>query len=98
MKRKTRKKRAEAEFRIQILRAILLPHGIEVRQFNPIHYRIFGETVVDYWPTTGRCWITGSADAAVKKTPEEVAALALQYASITELLPEQALDHLKSIN
>lgn len=76
--------------------------GYEVRRYSKYHYRIFGETVVDYWPTKNKCWITGSSEKALILSINEVAALALKKSEIdasdwrTEDQRQQ-LQHIRSI-
>lgn len=74
-----RKQRREVgKRRLSELRSIAKPLGIEVRVLNewPMHIRVFGENAVDYWPTTGKAWLMGSASSA-HYSPSEVIGLAV---------------------
>lgn len=79
--------------RLSELRRLAAPHGFEVRAFSDIHIRVFGNTVVDYWPTSGRAWLVGAKGRASNMTPEEVVAAALSFTD----LPDGAEDHLRAI-
>jgi hypothetical protein len=91
---KRRRRELGAERLAELLR-LGTERGVEVRVFTPIHCRIFGETIVDYWPTTGRTWITGTSDSAREMTPRE--AIDLATFAQPELMPEGAEDHLRSL-
>lgn len=67
--------------------------GFRIDQYTESHLRVFGPTVVDYWPGTGSCWLTDTMHKSQKMEPAEVLALA----STPNLLPEGASDHLKDI-
>lgn len=43
---------------------------------HPMHIRIFGQRVVDYWPATGKAWIVGSNERGQKLTPAQALDLA----------------------
>jgi hypothetical protein len=90
---KKQNKRLRRDLRIATLRSFCLSFGFELRQFTPKHFRIFGHTVVDYWPDTGSCWVVGSFRKASKMDSEEVIVLASQLSG----LPEGAEEHLRSI-
>lgn len=91
---KRRRRELGAE-RLSELRRLGTERGIEVREFTAIHCRIFGTTTVDYWPTTGRTWITGSNEPAQEMTPQE--AMDLATFARPESLPEGAHEHLRSL-
>lgn len=91
-RRRSKKLFAEAN-RVQLLE-LGEQHRIEIRRFNEIHYRIFGKTIIDYWPSTGRGWEVSSYHAARKMTPLEAFFIAL---TDEVRLPEGAQEHLKSI-
>jgi hypothetical protein len=78
------------------LRELAVLNGFEVRSFSPIHSRVFGSTVVDYWPTSGRAWVTGSNERAREMAPHEVIELACEVNKF-ESLPEGAEDHMRSL-
>lgn len=82
------------DLRVSTLKGFCLSFDFEMREFTPKHYRIFGHTVVDYWPGTGSCWVVGSFSKAKRMEPHEVIVLACQLGK----LPEGAEDHMKSIN
>jgi hypothetical protein len=70
--------------------------GVEVLLLNeyPMHLRLKGERIVDYWPSTRRAWEYGSEyQSAVKVNPEEVVTLTLSQ----NLLSPEAQEHLRSI-
>lgn len=67
--------------------------GVEVRKFSPLHCRIFGAVVVDYWPSTSRAWVLGSRDKAREMSPVE----AYELSKYKEILPEGAEDHLRNL-
>jgi hypothetical protein len=49
--------------------------------------RIFGDSTVDYWPSTGRAWLLNSSEKAMDMTPEEAVALAIgTYTAPEEML------------
>jgi hypothetical protein len=60
-----------------IMRKIHKDYPVQVFEFSPIHFRIIGKISIDYWPSTGRAWITGSNDYAVKLEPESVFGFAI---------------------
>jgi hypothetical protein len=79
-----------------IMRKIHKDYPVQVFEFSPIHFRIIGKISIDYWPSTGRAWITGSNDYAVKLEPESVfgfAAIGFEF----ETFPEGAKEHLESL-
>jgi hypothetical protein len=52
---------------------------LEVWEFSPIHLRLKGSRSVDYWPGTGRAWITNSFEGSMHNiSPLEVVALAFE--------------------
>jgi hypothetical protein len=52
---------------------------LEVWEFSPIHLRLRGSRFVDYWPGTGRAWITNSHEGSMHNiSPLAVVALALE--------------------
>lgn len=67
--------------------------GVELRKFSPLHFRIMGANMVDYWPSTSRAWLVGSSHKAKQMSPQEAYALSIH----AELLPENAIDHMKNI-
>jgi len=90
-KQKKREKKAQ---RLKELEALIKADGMRVnlQQYSSAHFRLFGPTVVDYWPGSGRCWVTGSSEKSTKMTPAEVL-----IAALTIPLPPDASDHLKAI-
>ena len=88
------KKRA-TERRIAELRELAKSAGFRLVEFSAIHFRIFGAVAVDYWPTTGRMWITGSATKAAIVEPHEAIHAAQQEAQVID--GESAASHMKSI-
>lgn len=92
MKRKEKK----AIERLNELRRLAKPLGFGVWAFTPIHCRVFGESTVDYWPSTARAWVRGSSGKAKKLEPAEVISLARQTMPL-ERLPDGAQEHLHSI-
>ena len=47
--------------------------GIEFQEYTPnVHFRLFGQTVVDYWPSSQKAWLTGSMAKGKKMHPEDV--------------------------
>ena len=88
-------KRSKIEQRdrnIRILQGIAADRGFPIQKFSDTHYRIFGVSIVDYWPTTSRCLVTGSSERSQILEPAEVIALAAHAK-----LPDGAWEHLRSI-
>ena len=53
--------------------------GLEVFEFSPSHLRLIGKILVDYWPSTGRAWITDSAEPTFEQIePCDVVTLAME--------------------
>jgi len=97
-KRRKRQIRKESgSLRLSEIRSLARSFGFEVEVFSPIHCRIHGSTLVDYWPTSSRAWLTHSRNKAEVRTPREVIALAGAHLPDVELLPEGAADHLKAL-
>lgn len=94
-KRKKADKQRDAWVRYNILVNESVRHKVSIRMLNeyPMHVRVTGECVVDYWPATQNAWLYGSKHEANVTAPEEVIALALQAFR----LPEGASDHLRSL-
>jgi hypothetical protein len=53
-----------------------LGDGIGIKKYTPYHYRIFGDVIMDYWPTKNKCWLTGSKIKAMSASPIDIAKLA----------------------
>jgi hypothetical protein len=63
---------------VEILVNLSARNKLRVHQYSRTHFRIFdGAQVVDYWPTTGKAWITETADPAFKASPADVIVCAL---------------------
>lgn len=92
MKPKRHLKYAKNIEELQTLRASL---GLEVPEFSKIHLRIVGKQSVDYWPSTGRAWITGSRQGS--RLMPIFAACEAALADPAETLPEGAQAHMNSI-
>jgi hypothetical protein len=89
-----KRKRERGRERLSELRDLARSAGFRLEEFSAIHCRVFGSSVVDYWPTTGRAWVTGSKEPAEKVTPQEV----IEWAGGMRIpLPEGAEEHLRSI-
>lgn len=89
-KQKKSEKRAQ---RLKELQRLVEESGrINLQQYSSTHFRLFGPTVVDYWPGSGSCWLTGSNEKSTKMEPPEVIAM-----SLAEPLPPDAREHLDSI-
>jgi hypothetical protein len=89
-----KRKREKGRERFSELRDLASSAGFRLQEFSAIHCRIFGTVTVDYWPTTGRAWVTDSRERASKMTPYEVIELA---GGSPQNLPEGAVEHLQSI-
>lgn len=88
----------KAEAHVAELRE-LLGSGYEVKRYSPYHYRIFGGTVIDYWPTKNKAWVTGSDKKSVAVSPHDVAVLA-QGAPITDWRTDEQraqLEHMRNL-
>jgi hypothetical protein len=75
--------KARAAIRLQRseeLRGLMAKNpDIEVWEFSPSHLRIVGKIRVDYWPGTGRAWVTYSAEPSFESLePYDVIALAME--------------------
>lgn len=90
-----KRKRKRGAERLVELKRLAAESGIDVVAFSPIHCRVFGDTVVDYWPTTKRTWITGSTKKAAVCEPQEVVALAREPQLVVE--QEAAIEHMRAI-
>lgn len=91
---KKQKRRELGAERLSRLLELGTKRGIEIEIFSAIHCRIHGHRTVDYWPTSGRCWVTNSNERAQEMTPDE----AIDLAGFTwDGLPEGAADHLRSL-
>ena len=87
------KKEEKKARRLKELEELIKASGLNnLQQYSSAHYRLFGPTVVDYWPKSGKCWITGSNEKSKVMEPLEVMALVL-----AEPLPPDASDHMQSI-
>jgi hypothetical protein len=97
-KRARARKRKLAQERLAELKAMCVHNHFELRCFSPIHVRVFGNSVVDYWPTTGRVWVLGMVGGASAGTPADAVRLASEF-SREELVVgyESARSHLKEI-
>lgn len=57
----TRSRKAQLrEARIGELRRLVADAGLGLQEYGAAHARVFGPTVVDYWPGSGRAWRTGN--------------------------------------
>ncbi len=89
-KQKRLEKKAQ---RLKELEAAVEASGrINLQQYSSAHLRLFGPTVVDYWPGSGKCWVTGSNEKSIVMEPHEVVNVCL-----AEPLPPGAREHLESI-
>lgn len=100
MKSKTGKKAQKLRdswSRWDLLQAEANRKGVSVQMLNkyPMHVRITGHLIVDYWPATQRAWVFGSEHAANVTPPEDAIQMAL--AGNPERFPEGALEHLRTI-
>lgn len=77
------------------MREIYRKYGVKVTQFSEIHFRIEGLFSVDYWPSTGRVWITGSKEA-FEQILEPWEAMKLAQGDYHPL-PEGAAEHMSAI-
>jgi len=94
MTKRTKSKRGREN--LVKLGSLCLAHGIRLQIFTDRHARLFGASTVDYWPTTGRYWLTGSNERAKSGTPEEAVQLATRPRLVVE--QEAAVSHMKSIS
>lgn len=90
--RKSSRKRELGKWRVGRLTELANALGYKVHVYSKIHMRVFGETVIDYWPTSGKCWKTGSSEKSQPMTPEQAIVLAQ---SLT--LEDEADKHMASI-
>jgi len=51
--------------------------------------------MIDYWPTTGKAWVTGSSDSAVFREPDEAMEMALTSSGVVD--GEVAESHMQAI-
>jgi hypothetical protein len=87
------KKQRQIKDRIQILKALLLPNGFELKTLTPFHFRVIGYQTVDYWPSTNLAWVVGTnCDAVVQITPYDVLEIARH-----KVLPEGAAEHMHAL-
>lgn len=96
-KAKRVQKERDSWARYNVLANEAVRKNVSVRMLNqyPMHVRITGNCVVDYWPATQRAWVFGSEHAANVTPPEGAIQMAL--AGVPEWLPEGALEHLRTI-
>lgn len=79
--------------RLEELQVLVKRSGqINLQQYSHAHYRLFGPTVVDYWPGSGKCWVTGSNEKATVMEPQQVV-----KACLAEPLPPGAQEYLDSV-
>lgn len=78
---KSKKRREIGEYRLAELRRLASDAGFELQEYSRVHCRLFGAAVVDYWPTTGKAWLTGSSAKATRMTPTEVVSVAREARS-----------------
>ena len=88
------KKLREYELNLAELRKLKSRYELEVWEFSRIHLRVVGKMQVDYWPSTGKAWETGSFEPARKMTVEEVCHMAMGE---PDMLPEGAREHMFSL-
>ena len=89
-----RKQRVETrKMNLAELRKLHLSLGLDVLEFSHLHYRIVGEISVDYWPSTGRAWVVGSAGNGEIVSVAEACALA-----VGSPLSEEARSHMESLH
>ena len=88
----SKSKRYIGKIRRLRLRELCTKAGIGVVCYSDVHMRIFGPTVVDYWPTTGKGWMTGMTEKSRVMTPEEALDLAL-----TERIEAVAVQHMEDL-
>lgn len=84
------------KLRTEQMRRIYKSYPVQVLEFSSVHFRIIGKISIDYWPSTGSAWITGSEDYSVKLEPEDVfgfAAIGFEF----QTFPEGAKEHLQSL-
>jgi hypothetical protein len=91
---KSKRRRELGKKRLAELHELCSQAGYRVQVFTPIHVRIMGVNQVDYWPTTGRGWLTHTSHAAQVMTPSE--AVEMAGARLPEL-PAEAADHMRSL-
>lgn len=94
MKSRRKEKREVRDRNLAELRRLHQRLGFDVLQFTHLHYRICGQHLVDYWPSTGRAWLVGSLGNGEVMSVAEACALALGG---LEILPEGAQLHLNSM-
>lgn len=88
-------RRETGERRLVELRGLAVEAGFSLVEFSVIHCRIFGATTVDYWPTSGRIWRTGSAEKAFPGEPKDAISVARQSREVVE--GDSATAHMKAI-
>jgi hypothetical protein len=71
--------------------------GVEVWEFSPIHLRIVGKNLVDFWPTTGKAWMLGSYSPARIMTALQVCELALDENTQGSYMSPEQISHMKEI-
>lgn len=79
-----------------MIKAIAEISGVTVTILNewPMHLRLRGERIWDYWPSTHRAWEYGTEMKAVRKVePENIVSLALPSS-----LPPDSQEHLNAIS
>ena len=94
-KKRTQERKSQNQRDLTTVRAIAAISGVQVTVLNdyPMHLRLRGERVYDYWPSTHRAWEYGTEmKSAVKVDPCEVVGLTLDAS-----LPESASEHLNAL-
>lgn len=90
-------KSREGKDRLVELKSLTEQYGLRLDIYSPTHCRIFkGAVCVDYWPTSGKAWRTGSGEKSRGLTPKQTVDF-LRSLPHAQTLPEGSKEHLQSI-